>query len=122
MNRNLDNFLNLFPDNNMPDIFVLSETWHNKKIPINIPGYVGFHTVREGRAGGVTVLAKYHLNVVEHIDQISFANESIEICSIKITNSSCVIYVCGVYRPQSSCIENFSFQLETILNENYLIL
>lgn len=63
MNRNLDSFLNLFPNDNMPDIFILSETWHSLSSPLNIPGYMAFHTVRDGRAGGVTILAKYHLNV-----------------------------------------------------------
>ena len=80
---------------------------------------MGFHTVREGRAGGVTVLLKYHLNV-EKIEQVSFANDCIEICTVKVKNSSSELFVCGIYRPQSSRIENFSSQLESFLNGNIL--
>ena len=37
MNHNLDSFLSLFPDNKMPDAYVLSETWHDLDTPVNIP-------------------------------------------------------------------------------------
>ena len=39
-NSNLDTFLNLFNKDNMPDVFVFSETWHDANRPVIIPGYV----------------------------------------------------------------------------------
>ena len=116
MNRNLDSFLSMFPSNNMPDVFIFSETWHDTNTPVNIPGYTGFHTVRSGRAGGVSVFYKSNLPAC-HVPEFSFANENIEVCSIKLSNS---MHICGVYRPHSGTIDDFCLQLEAIVNHSSL--
>ena len=51
MNRNLDNLLCIFDENNMPDIFILTETWYDGFTPNVIPGYSDYHSVRIGRSG-----------------------------------------------------------------------
>ena len=81
LDRNLDSFLNLFPHDNMPDILILSETWHNLNTPVNIPGYTGYHTVRDGRAGGVSIFVKSQIPSC-FIEKFSYANIHIEICTI----------------------------------------
>ena len=115
INQNLDNFLCLFSDDNMPDIFILSETWHSINTPVVIPGYLGYHTIRQGRAGGVSVFIKNQLNSC-FIEQLSFANDFIETCTIKVSNSQSHVYVCGIYRPHIGSIDSFTSSLETILN------
>ena len=87
LNRNLDNFLLPFDENNMPDVLVFSETWKDEYDPVLIPGYIGYHTVRQGRAGGVSVFVKSKL-ISETIQNLSFANDSIEICAVKVSNES----------------------------------
>ena len=114
LNRNLDNFLTLFPSDRMPDILVFSETWHDPNIPVSIPGY---HTVRQGRAGGVSIFVKNCISSSQ-VMQLSYANETIEICSVEITNLSAKCTIFGIYRPHSDSIENFSFALENIINSN----
>ena len=48
MNCNLDNFLCIFDENNMPDIFIFTETWYDGYTPNVIPGYSDYHSVRIG--------------------------------------------------------------------------
>ena len=120
LNANLENFLLLFDENNMPDVFVFSETWKDLHDPIIIPGYAGYHTVRHGRSGGVSVFVKSHINS-EIIDDLSFANNSIEICAVKITNGSHSLFVFGIYRPFSDVIDAFTQSLDTILSDRRLL-
>ena len=117
MNQNLDKFLLLFPHNNMPDVFVFSESWYSHGEVINIPGYVGHHTARHGRGGGVSIFVKSQISS-EIISRFSYANNTIEICTIKISNGNNILYLFGIYRPFSDNIDNFSVALESILNDN----
>ena len=48
MNRNLDNLLSLFDENLLPDVIVLTETWHDSNTPVVVPGFSLYHTVRPG--------------------------------------------------------------------------
>ena len=84
-NRNLDNFLTMFPENNYPDIFVFSETWHDINNPVAIQGYKAYHTVRLGRSGGVSIFVKGIISSCV-LSNFCYANSTIEICSIKITS------------------------------------
>ena len=93
-----------------------SETWHEIHTPVTIPGYVGYHTVRQGRSGGVSIFVKNNINS-SFIKDLSYANDSIETCSVKISNSRSNIFICGIYRPQSSSVDAFSSALENILND-----
>ena len=120
-NRNLDNFLCLFPENSMPDVFIFSETWHDANIPVIIPGYTAYHTVRtDRRSGGVSVYAKQCFKSCQ-ILELSYANNTIEICTIKISNAINHFYICGIYRPHSDTIDNFCSTLESILNNNQIL-
>ena len=114
-NANLDDFLLLFDENSLPDCFIFSETWHDGYEPILIPNYTGFHTVRQiRRSGGVSIYVKNSFNS-ELINKLSYVNDTIEICTVKVSNENSSIFICGVYRPHSGTIENFSLSLENIL-------
>ena len=117
MNKNLDSFLSMFDHNNMPDVFIFTETWHDLDTLVSIPGYRDVHTIRHGRSGGVSIFVKGMLSS-SLIDEFSFANTSIEICTIKITNSNQHVYLSGVYRPFSDNIDNFNSAIENIISNN----
>ena len=115
LNSNLDDFISLFPSNNMPDVFIFSETWYNVNTVISITGYSSFHTVRDGRSGGVSIFFKSYLNVI-HMPELSLSNTNIEICSVKLSTNSETIYISGIYRPISGTIDDFCLQMESIVN------
>ena len=117
MNCNLNKLLCIFDENNMPDVFILSETWYDGFSPTVIPGYVGYHSVRSGRSGGVSVYVKHQIPSSK-IDQQSFANEFLEICTIKITFDAKNLFICGIYRPHSGTIDGFTAALENSLTSN----
>ena len=119
-NAHLDEFMLLFNEKSMPDCFIFSETWHDGHTPVLIPGYTGFHTVRESRrSGGVSIFVKNSLNC-ELIKELSYINETIEVCTVKISSVNSQLILCGVYRPHSGTIENFSVLLENILENPIL--
>ena len=52
-NKNFDTFFCLFEQRKQfPDVLVLTETWFDVDSFRNIPGYQGFHAVREGVRSG----------------------------------------------------------------------
>ena len=115
LNQNLENFLLLFNDDVMPEIFIFSETWHDINTPVIIPGYNSYHTVGQGRASGVSIFVKSNIQSCR-VDNLCFASDCIESCTIKISNSQTSLYVCGIYRPHSGTIDAFSSVFENLLN------
>ena len=113
-NCNLDKLLCIFDENNMPDVFILSETWCDGHCPAVIPGYAGYHSIRAGRSGGVSVYVKQQLPSSK-IDAHSYVDESIEICTVKISVGTKHLFVCGIYRPHSGTIDGFTAALERSL-------
>ena len=103
----------------MPDVLILTETWYDGFSPNIIPGYVGYHSVRTGRSGGVSIFVKNQLSSSK-IDAHSYTNEIIEICTVKISHNEKHIFLCGIYRPHSGSIDNFTIALEHVLNSNIL--
>ena len=85
-----------------PDILVLTETWltPEDKNSININGYYSFNIVRENRQHrGVSIFVRQHVDCTL-LDQFSFINDDIEMCTIsmKLNNKTHIIY--GIYRPR----------------------
>ena len=117
INCNLDKLLCLFDENNMPDVFILSETWYDGLSPIVIPGYVGYHCVRIGRSGGVSVFVNNQLPSSK-FEEHSFADESIEMCTVKVSYNDKNLIICGIYRPHSGTIDSFTAALERRLGSN----
>ena len=110
----------IFDDNNMPDVFIFTETWYDGYTPTVIPGYVDYHSVRDGRSGGVSLFIKNQIHSSK-IDAHSYTNEFIEICTAKISFNDRNLYICGVYRPHSGSIDNFTTALELNLNNNIFV-
>ena len=120
-NKNLDPFLCMFSEDHMPDVFIFSETWHDLNSPVFIPGFTGYHTIRNtGRSGGVSIFVRNDFSSCK-IDELSFSSISLEICTVKISSSDNEIHVCGIYRPHSGTIENFCESIEHILNDRQLL-
>ena len=101
----------------MPDVFIFTETWHDGYTPYVIPGYVDYHSIRNGRSGGVSIYIKNQIHSSK-IDEYSFTNEFIEICTTKITFNDNNLFICGAYRPHSGTIDNFTTALELVLSNN----
>ena len=95
----------------MPDVFIFTETWYDGFTPTHIPGYVDYHSVRNGRSGGVSLFIKNQIHSSK-IENHSYTNEFIEICTAKISYNDRNMYICGVYRPHSGSIDNFTAALE----------
>ena len=101
----------------MPDVFILSETWCDGLCPAIIPGYKGYHSVRIGRSGGVSVYVKHQITSSK-IDERSFTDQSIEICTVKISFNAKNLIICGIYRPHSGTVDSFTNALENIIENN----
>ena len=87
---------------------ILTETWLNddNKDLANIPGYIGFHTIRlNRRSGEVSVFVRDDLNAVIHKD-LCLSDQTIESC-VKVACGSESVVLLGIYRPHSDSIINF---------------
>ena len=113
--RNSDEFLCSFESNNLPDFLVLTETWANNIVVPVLQGYEGHHTFREhGRSGGISIFSKTNYTSIK-VQELSYANVSIEVCTIELNLNNQTWYLIGLYRPHSDCIDNFSDELHQIL-------
>ena len=122
--KNSESFLSIFQDHiSYPDVLVLTETWFQESNVQNIINYKAFHTVRSrGRSGGVSVFVKNSF-ISQSIDDLCFANDSIEVSTIKMHLGSSQMFIVGVYRPHSPGsdeIENFNNALRDILNNSII--
>ena len=117
VNRYLDSLMTLFNNQQVPDVMVLTETWLNDVSTVIVPGYIAYSSVRSGRSGGVTILVKNSLKSCL-IEEYSFVNNTIDLCTIRISNNSSHIILSGIYRPHSDSIENFTYALNNLLNFN----
>ena len=102
-----------------PDIIALTETWLNQYNMDNffIEGYNAFHIVREpNEHGGVSLFVRDGLQC-EKIDEFSYRNSLIEICSIKLLVSGSSYTIAAIYRPSDKykCIKEFRKELAPIL-------
>ena len=54
------------------------------------------------------------------VSDLSFYNETIEICTVKVVLSNCTKFILGIYRPHSDSVENFNHVISNILNNRIL--
>ena len=120
-NANKDSLLGMFAkDHCWPDVFVLYETWFTEVNTHEIQGYTSHHTTRLlGRSGGVSVYVRNSI-YCEIIPLLSYADETIEICTVNITICKEKFTIIGIYRPHSDTINNFIHKLDSILNSNHV--
>ena len=104
----------------VPDIIALTETWLNEDNMnlYSIEGYTAFHIVREPlKHGGVSLFVREHLNC-EKIEQFSYLNNTIEICSIVVKIDNASYTIAGIYWPSKNKydkIKEFRKELSPIL-------
>ena len=120
--KNSETFLTTF-DEHFSEVFVLTETWFTRSNMQNIQNYNAFHTVRSTGGsrgyGGVSVFVKNSF-ISQSIDELCFANQSIEISTVKVHVGSDSLFILGVYRPHSDSVQNFNDSLNEILNNSII--
>ena len=116
-NANSNSFQAMFENEKaFPNVLILSETWFTPNYTENLNGYTSYHTFRSTRrSGGVSVYIndKLKSNIVT---EFSFANDIIEICTVKLVIYELIYYVIGIYRPHSSSVSNFISSFDEILS------
>ena len=94
-------------DISKPHVLVLTETWFTDDYHPSIVNYEAYHSIRSNRSGGVSVYAINNLDS-RKVDELSYVNENIEVCTIEINFPNEKLYVTGIYRPHSGTTENMS--------------
>ena len=116
---NSDSFFSTFDsDSCYAEVLILTETWFSTSYTVDLSLYHSFHSTRnERRSGGVSVFISKKFNA-NKISNLSFVNETIEVCTVKfkIPPSNTEVFIVGIYRPHSDTIENFISILNFILN------
>ena len=87
----------------------------------NIEVYNCFHTVRNTNtpAGGISLFIRKNLSSIK-IDELSFSNDTIEICTVQTEINNQNLIILGVYRPHSDTIDNFNSLFSDILSNAIL--
>ena len=117
--KNSNHFLPIV-EQSKPHVLVLTETWFTKDYHQSIINYKSYHTIRSSRAsGGVSIFIIDDIKS-RKIDEICYANENIEVCSVEICLPNEKLYVMGIYRPHSGTIENFCQELDFLLQNSLL--
>lgn len=123
--KNFDNIIAFLHSlSSYPDILTVTETWLNNtnKHLYELQGYHSYHQTRLIRPhGGVSV---YISNLIRSqlINECSFTNDDIEICTVKVFTKTEIYIVCSIYRPHSKHIgiDLFNDVLCTLLQKNCL--
>ena len=85
-------------------IVVLSETWiKDSSDHINLPGFVSYHSIRQGirRGGGVSIFIDKNIDSTD-LPNFFVNNEAFDCAGIRATVGKEVINIIGVYRPPRS--------------------
>ena len=103
-------------DKSRPHVMVFSETWFFEDSKAEINSYDSHHTIRnDRRSGGVSLYVSNSLRSFK-IDELSYINDDIEICSVEVVNSNESLTFIGIYRPHSGTIVNFNSEITRVLN------
>ena len=109
--------------NHSPDIIALSETWLNATTRLNthLAGYTCYHVIRNTPHGGVSILIKDSIDS-ELIEDFSYVNHEMELCTVTLKINSTIYNVVLVYRPhfKNDRIQEFINAFYPILNSNKL--
>ena len=100
-----------------PDILACCETWLNEEDVefANFEGYNSYHTLRDGRSGGVSVFCVANLKSRKIVD-LSPSTEHIEACCVEVVVGGQVFYVLSIYRPHSGSPTEFNSVLDFLLH------
>ena len=96
------------------------ETWFTYVNNLEINGYASHHTTRLlGTSGGVPVYI-HNSFFCEVIPLLTYADETIEICTVNVSIYKEKFTIIGIYRPHSDTMNNFIHKLDSILNSNHV--
>ena len=120
-NRNFDSSFGTFSKECPPCVLNLTETRFSAENCVSIGGYNAHHVTRnrETPSGGVSIYVASNINSSK-IESLSYVNNTIEVCTVKIDFNSSHLILIGVYRPHSDTISNFSDHLNIFLNSPLL--
>ena len=120
-NRNFESFFGNFSKECLPCVLNLTETRFSAENCVSVGGYSAYHVTRnrETPSGGVSIYVASNINSSK-IESLSYANNTVEVCTVKIDFNGSNLILIGVYRPHSDTISNFSDHLNTFLNSPLL--
>ena len=120
-NKNIDSLLGIFSPDFMPSVLCLSETRFSCNQSTNISGYDSYHTTRnsENPSGGISIFVSKSLTSYM-VENLSYSNQTIEVCTVNIRVASTDIFLIGVYRPHSDTVINFTSHLVNFLQDRQL--
>ena len=106
-----------------PDIIVISESFldSNSTSHMKINGYNDFHVARGGETnrGGVSIYTRTNLDT-EHVQEFSYVDSEIEICTIKLKTTQYNYTISGIYRPsyKHHKVKEFNEKLSNMLRHD----
>ena len=105
-----------------PDVIVLTESFldSNSISTIQLNGYNDFHVVRgDSKRGGVSIFTRNYLTV-DSVEEYSFVDQEIEICTVSLKTRFDKYIISGIYRPRFKHhkVKEFSKKLSTMLKQN----
>ena len=105
-----------------PDIIALTETWldNDNMNNFSIEGFYSYHMVRDNRMhGGVSIFIREGLNC-EKVEEYSYVNSLIEICTVRLTIAKTAYTISTIYRPSDkySEIKEFRKVMAPILKDS----
>ena len=101
-----------------PKFIVLTETWNSPTTYelCHLESFTAIHTYRDNmRGGGVSIFCDDGFRL-EKMEDLSLCNATIETCVGRVFFGDEYLVICGVYRPHTDSIENFTSVLEGLLN------
>lgn len=101
-------------------IGIISETWLNSNININLSGYNVYRQDRLDSYGGVAVIV--HKSLASHIFPINLTNAGIEVLCVKILNCKCLENVISVYCPSSVATRSSDWEQLFELNDRKTVI
>jgi len=117
--RNLDQFLSFIASvDRYFQIMVFTETWNKDGCDMRISGFDGYHVVRPScRGGGVSIYCD-KVFISEKVSELSFVDENIEVCVVKLESNGRIVYIVAIYRPHSGTVAEFITVLSAVLNSD----
>ena len=108
-----------------PDVFAISESWLTDSTmnSANIDGFSSYHVPRPPghEHGGVSCYVRESFDS-ELVENLSFVNNLIEICTVKVKVKEEIFIISSVYRPSNKHIDvdNFDKYLSNLLKSDFL--
>ena len=119
-NLNINSFLSIFENGNLPQILVFSETWFTEDSSIDLQNFSSFHTYRcDRRSGGVSLFVNSNF-ISYKIPALCVSNDVIEICTVCVNFNNKFQYILAIYRPHGGTIPDFTTALLDILESGLI--